>query len=186
MQEKASLDALTGLLNHVNAKLQIIKRFQERPNEKYALIIFDLDDFKRINDEHGHKYGDVVLQDTADRLRKSVRENDIIARAGGDEFLIFFNYQDHLETIVQRIFTSLTDVSDDRSVSGSMGIATTAITGLDYDKLFHRTDQALYAAKRKGRGQYQFYNDAMQGILSTVSAIDSVEEEKKNKQGGTI
>ena len=87
---------------------------------------------------------------------------------------------------MQRIFTSLTDVSDDRSVSGSMGIATTAITGLDYDKLFHRTDQALYAAKRKGRGQYQFYNDAMQGILSTVSAIDSVEEEKKNKQGGTI
>ena len=182
LQEKASLDALTGLLNHVNAKLQIIKRFQDRPNEKYALIIFDLDDFKRINDEHGHKYGDAVLQYTADRLRKSVRENDIIARAGGDEFLIFFSYQDHLETIVQRIFTSLTDVSDDRSVSVSMGIATTAIAGLDYDKLFHRTDQALYAAKRKGRGQYQFYNDAMKGILSMVSAIDSVEEEKRTNK----
>lgn len=189
LQEKASMDTLTGLLNHVNAKLQIIKRFQDRPNEKYALIIFDLDDFKSINDKHGHRYGDKILQYTAERLRQSVRENDIIARAGGDEFLIFFSYQDRLGAIVQRIFDSLTVISDGRGISGSMGIATTAMAGMDYDKLFHRTDQALYVAKRKGRGQYQFYDDTIQGVLSTVSEIDSVDsvmEEREKKQGGTI
>ena len=65
---------------------------------------------------------------------------------------------------MQRIFTSLTDVSDDRSVSVSMGIATTAIAGLDYDKLFHRTDQALYAAMESSGSVTFDYEKRLPGV----------------------
>ncbi len=173
LKHLAAHDALTGLLNHVNAKARIIDRLQEAQDRQFALAILDLDFFKSANDQYGHIFGDRVLQFMADRLRQSIRGTDIAARVGGDEFLIFLEYEDGLQNIVDRIFSSLTGEFDGFPVSISMGIATTKLVGWDYDMLFHCADQALYASKDMGRGQYCFYKESMRGIFTAISTIDS-------------
>ncbi|MBP3360001.1 MAG: diguanylate cyclase [Clostridia bacterium] len=89
LEKKAALDVLTGLLNHTSAKEQILKQMEEEPDGEYVLAVFDLDYFKSANDTYGHLFGDSVLKQVAANLRQCTRKNDIVARIGGDEFLIF-------------------------------------------------------------------------------------------------
>lgn len=172
LEQMAFSDPLTGLLNHATAKERIKARLEERPDSHYALVIFDLDHFKLCNDQRGHQFGDQVLIYTAQQLQNSIRSGDIVARVGGDEFLLFLEYKTPLEPIIQRIFTSLQSSFDNSPISISMGVAQTSTVGIDYDTLFRAADQALYSVKRGGRGQYRFYDDSMQEILSAISPID--------------
>ncbi len=174
--QMASHDSMTGLFNHNYAKERIRERLQNRPNGKFALAIFDLDHFKSANDNYGHMFGDKVLIHTADQLRRSIRGEDIPARVGGDEFLIFLEYKDEVETAIRRIFNSLEGTYEDFRISISMGVARTATVGNNYDELFHAADQALYAVKRAGRGEFAFYNDTMKEMLSVISPIDGSED----------
>ncbi len=172
LERQAAHDALTGLLNHAYAKLRIAERLKERPEGKYALVIFDLDHFKSANDTYGHIFGDQVLKYTAERLQSSIRTGDIAARAGGDEFLIFLEYESDLTHIIQRIFQFLCGQYEDFKISVSMGVAQTEIVGTEYAELFHAADQALYTVKRSSRGQFKFYDDSMKQMLSVISPID--------------
>ena len=174
--QMASHDSLTGLFNHNYAKQRIKDKLEKRPGATFALAIFDLDYFKQANDNYGHMFGDKVLIHTADQLRRSIRGEDIPARVGGDEFLIFLEYKDEVETAIRRIFNSLEGTYEDFQISISMGVARTTIVGTDYDELFHAADQALYAVKRAGRGEYAFYNNTMKEMLSVISPIDGSEE----------
>ena len=173
LEQMASHDTLTGLLNHAYAKKRILERIESRPTASFALALFDLDHFKSANDTYGHSFGDHVLSYVAEKLRQSIRGGDIAARVGGDEFLIFLEYKGDLELVVSRIFESLCGTYEDFSISVSMGIAPTATAGCDYDVLFHSADQALYTVKRGGRGQYRFYDESMKQTLSVISPIDS-------------
>ena len=173
LEQMASHDTLTGLLNHAYAKKRILERIESRPTASFALAIFDLDHFKSANDTYGHSFGDHVLSYVAEKLRQSIRGGDIAARVGGDEFLIFLEYKGDLELVVSRIFESLCGTYEDFTISVSMGIAPTATAGCDYDVLFHSADQALYTVKRGGRGQYRFYDESMKQMLSVISPIDS-------------
>ena len=173
LEQMASHDTLTGLLNHAYAKKRILERIESRPTASFALAIFDLDHFKSANDTYGHSFGDHVLSYVAEKLRQSIRGGDIAARVGGDEFLIFLEYKGDLELVVSRIFESLCGTYEDFTISVSMGIAPTATAGCDYDMLFHSADQALYTVKRGGRGQYRFYDESMKQTLSVISPIDS-------------
>ena len=92
---------------------------------------------------------------------------------GGDEFLIFLEYKTDVEPVISRIFESLCGTYEQFSISISMGIAQTTVTGYDYDTLFHAADQALYTVKRGGRGQYRFYDESMKKMLSAISPIDN-------------
>ncbi len=172
LEQLAFSDPLTGLLNHASAKERIKARLEERPDSTYALAIFDLDHFKQCNDQRGHQFGDQVLIYTAQQLQNSIRSGDIVARIGGDEFLLFLEYKASLEPIIHRIFNSLQSSFKDSVISISMGVAQTNIVGTNYDALFRAADQALYSVKRGGRGQYHFYDDSMQEILSAISPID--------------
>ena len=176
LEQLASHDALTGLLNHASAKKRILERIESRPSASYALAIFDLDHFKSANDTYGHSFGDHVLIHVAEKLRQSIRGGDIAARVGGDEFLVFLEYKGDLDPMVSRIFESLCGRYEDFPISLSMGVAQTAAAGCDYDTLFHAADQALYTVKRGGRGQYLFYDDSMKQMLSVISPIDGSEE----------
>lgn len=176
LEQMASHDTLTGLLNHAYAKKRILERIESRPTASYALAIFDLDHFKSANDTYGHSFGDRVLIHVAEKLRQSIRGGDIAARAGGDEFLIFLEHKGDAEPVVSRIFESLCGTYEDFTISVSMGIASTATAGYDYDALFHAADQALYTVKRGGRGQYRFYDESMKQMLSVISPIDGGEE----------
>ena len=172
LERQASHDTLTGLLNHAYAKKRILERMGDRPDSKYALVMFDLDHFKSANDTYGHIFGDHVLKHVASKLQNCIRSGDIAARVGGDEFVIFLEYDTPLEHIIQRIFTALCGTYEEFTISISMGVAPTQLVGMDYETLFHAADQALYTVKRGGRGQYRFYDKTMQQTLSAISPID--------------
>ncbi|MCI8539828.1 MAG: diguanylate cyclase [Oscillospiraceae bacterium] len=177
LERMASHDTLTGLLNHAYAKAAILKRLEETPTEHFALAILDLDYFKSANDTYGHMFGDSVLKYMADRLRHSVRSGDIVARVGGDEFLIFLECRTDALAVIDRIYKSLLGQYEDFTISISMGVARTELVGVDYEELFHAADQALYTVKRSGRGQYRFYDNTMNKMLSVISPIDGSEAE---------
>lgn len=163
LEKKASLDAITGLLNHGSAKEKIVSQLIENPNGKYALAIFDIDNFKSINDTYGHGFGDQVLEEVAKRLKNSVSEKDIVARIGGDEFLFFINIDDKcdLNCICQSTFNQLIGEYERVPVNVSLGIVESSLVGNDYDSLFNAADQALYSAKRAGRSRALLYNESM-------------------------
>ncbi|MDO4357126.1 MAG: diguanylate cyclase [Clostridia bacterium] len=184
LEKRASHDNLTGLLNHTYAKQRIKEQISRSANGKFALVIFDLDHFKSANDNYGHIFGDQILKHMAEKLRQSTRSNDIVARVGGDEFLLFLEYSNEVEPIIKRIFSSITGVYEGFPISISMGIARTIVNGTDYESLFHAADQALYTAKRSGRGRYCFYNESMKMMLSAISPIDSNETIHSIDDGG--
>ena len=111
-----------------------------------------------------------MLANVAHRIQANVRKSDISARIGGDEFLIFMEYKDHLEQMIERIFQALNGSFQGYDITVSMGVACFPQDGLDYMTLFHHADQALYAAKRRGRRQYCCYESSMQDLLTGVSA----------------
>lgn len=171
LERIAATDPLTGLSNHVSARRKIENRLRERPDGHFALAILDLDFFKSANDSRGHLFGDRLLVHLAERLRHTVRSGDIVARVGGDEFLIFLQYKTDPEVAIKRIFTALAGEYEGFSISLSMGVAQTDRVGADYDTLFHAADNALYAVKRGGRGSYLFYDETMRDTLSSISPI---------------
>ena len=176
LERMASHDTLTGLLNHASAKKRIIARMEEHPDRRYALAIIDLDHFKSANDTHGHIFGDHVLKYLAARLCESIRGADIAARVGGDEFLLFLEYGGDAKPIISRIFQALSGSAyESFPISISMGVARTAVVGTDYETLFHAADQALYTVKRSGRGQYLFYDESMNRMLSVISPINGAD-----------
>ncbi len=182
LEREAAHDALTGLLNHKYAKMQIKDMLKVRTDCHFALAVLDLDRFKSVNDTYGHMFGDEVLVYSSGRLKHSVRGNDIVARIGGDEFLIFIEYQQNLEVIVDRIFSALICTYKNFPISVSMGVARTEAVGRDYNALFKAADQALYTAKRTGSGKYCFYIDTMQPGETMVSQIENMKDPVKDTE----
>ena len=173
LERMASHDTLTGLFNHAAAKKRIMEQLDDRPHGRFVLAIFDLDHFKSANDTYGHMFGDEVLKFLAAKLCECTRGVDIAARVGGDEFLLFLEYQGEFEPIIARIFASLSGCTyQSFPISVSMGVARTDVVGTDYEDLFHAADQALYTVKRSGRGNYRFYDESMGRMLSAISPID--------------
>lgn len=173
LEHLATHDSLTGLLNHKSARERIEKIMAQHPQQQFALLMVDLDYFKDVNDEHGHLFGDDVLQYLAAMLRENIRSTDIAARVGGDEFLVFTGYSAGVEQMAKRIIASLDAAHKGVLISVSMGIAVSSADEPGYASLFHRADQALYAAKRMGRKKYCFYDASMRDMLSAISPIDA-------------
>jgi len=172
----ASHDSLTGLLNPEIAKTRIQEKLQNNPDSHFALGLLDVDHFQQANNQRGHVFGDHLLKYAADCLRKNLRNNDVMARVGGDEFLIFIEYQDSLPQIIGRISQALQFEYEQFAFTISMGIATTEMGVHTFDDLFHRADQALYTSKQKGCGGYCFYDDSMKETFSAsvISPIETV------------
>ena len=173
MEHISSHDGLSGLGNQEAARRQIERLLSENRERSYALAVVDLDYFKEANDRHGHLFGDQVLKHLADKLRKSIRSTDLAARVGGDEFLVFMEYTDQLQCQTDRILRALSGEYEGFPLSVSMGLARLVEVEGGYDMLFRRADQALYAAKRRGRNCYCFYDDSMRDMLSVLSPIES-------------
>jgi len=126
-----------------------------------------LDGFKAINDNYGHEIGDKVLVNVAGRLSDSVRESDIVARMGGDEFtLILRNVKntDAVEVTARKIYFSLKQImhikEHECQVGSSIGIAVYPQNGKDMDTLLRNADAAMYAVKKNGKGGYQICTEA--------------------------
>ena len=179
LQHKATHDSLTGLSNHAYARKVIAERMAQNPDHTFVLMVLDLDHFKLANDNQGHLFGDRVLRYLSERLLASVRDDDVVARVGGDEFLMCMECGANPRPLVQRIYDSIIGECDGFPIEISMGVVCARGADFKYDDLFRRADQALYAKKRNGRGGYVFYEDATEDIgvmeegASALSAIDS-------------
>jgi diguanylate cyclase (GGDEF)-like protein len=165
LRELAVRDPLTGLHNrrYFHETLAHEVKRAHRYDRRLALIFFDLDDFKAINEEIGHLGGDAVLADVAERLRSVVRGADIPCRVGGDEFAVILpeSSLDDAERFFQRLQLAIRGQPIGRvpSLAVSAGMAE---LGRDDDatSLFRRVDQALYRAKRAGKGRVLAAEDA--------------------------
>lgn len=158
-------DPLTGVWNRLHFTKEMKKIMDEagKKNSMFGIMFIDLDDFKQVNDTLGHDMGDELLIKVADRLKKNVREGDVLCRIGGDEFLILIRDIRGKQTLVE-VAKRLQDIFQvpyqlgDRSVviTSSMGIAIFPQDGTDAKTLISRSDQALYRAKSQRNG-VQFY-----------------------------
>jgi diguanylate cyclase (GGDEF)-like protein len=164
---QASHDSLTGLANRVLFAARLKQAIaQQRP---FAVCVLDLDRFKLINDSLGHGAGDALLKLVARRLQSATREGDIVARAGGDEFLLLLHETSSLndiERLIERCTSSLTDTylvqGSQLHVSSSIGIARFPADGSGGEDLLARADEAMYHAKQNGRNNFRFFDaDAM-------------------------
>ena len=168
LSHSAFHDSLTGLRNRkyfLDRLAEALERTKKRPSYQAALIYLDLDGFKAVNDTVGHRGGDQVLLETARRLEKSCRTQDIVARLGGDEFAILIDNvtAETGASIVQRILDSLAspyDVGDEFvSLTPSLGYSTVKSSYTDVQDIVRDADSAMYLAKRKG-GARCVYSDA--------------------------
>jgi diguanylate cyclase (GGDEF)-like protein len=155
MSEAATRDGKTGLLNAAawNQRVSIELGRAERDRTSAALLLIDLDHFKRVNDTHGHLAGDEVLGAVAAVLTAELRGHDLAARYGGEEFAVYLPAIDlaDVTAVAERIRTRIADVCDAYALTASIGIAHYPQHGTTVADLFAAADTALYEAKRAGR-----------------------------------
>lgn len=167
LNQLALLDHLTQLPNRraMMQYLEVAIKRSERNGSSLALAFIDVDNFKHINDNHGHQVGDEVLQKIAKRLVAAVRGCDKVARLGGDEFIaIIEDVEDDQDciAIVERMVSSVRESCNvahtDMHLSVSVGVAMYPKSG-DVDALIQAADKAMYRAKKDGKNQYRFFDE---------------------------
>jgi diguanylate cyclase (GGDEF)-like protein/PAS domain S-box-containing protein len=167
---QANYDALTGLPNRNLFKDRLDRAIQaaHRDKSNLALLFIDLDRFKWVNDTMGHAAGDKLLQETASRLGRSVRESDTVARLGGDEFtVILSNIHDTLDVdrIADNLLRQLAEPFElegkEAFVSGSIGITLYPEDAVDMEQLLRNADAAMYQAKESGRNVFRYFTKEM-------------------------
>lgn len=169
LEELANYDTLTGLANRALLLKYIKHSIQRSGDGQIALLMFDLDRFKDVNDSFGHSVGDELLQVVADRFNERLRDGDFIARLGGDEFAIVMsdlNRSEDVAILAEELIERLSvpydlDNGINVHVGVSAGIALYPDHGRDSDALLQYADAALYTAKSEGRGVYRYYTDAL-------------------------
>lgn len=169
---QANFDTLTGLANrrYFQEVFDHAIKVATRNNEQLAVLFIDLDEFKPVNDQHGHQFGDLLLAETAKRINEPLRDTDIVARIGGDEFIVLLAgnpSQKDVSKIAQRISEKVLQPFNidgkQAQISLSCGISMFpqhASTAADLIKL---ADIAMYQAKNQGRNQTLFYQPSMTG-----------------------
>jgi len=160
LYEQASRDALTGLMNRrvFDERINSIMAQAERHGHPVTLACMDLDKFKQINDTYGHGIGDLVLQKVAASMEKIVRSCDILARMGGDEFMLIMpdTSQNAAEILANRLCQTINQLDLPGAGRGVLGISIGLVEwqpGLDKKQWVHKTDEALYKAKAAGRSR---------------------------------
>jgi diguanylate cyclase (GGDEF)-like protein len=163
-------DVLTGLKNRTFVQQEFCNVLSgaKSQGESVGLLFIDVDRFKDINDSLGHAVGDQLLIEVACRLRTSVRETDIVARSGGDEFLVLFREpisRDYLGGVAARIRDDLSRPmiieTQELQVTASIGISVFPVDGADIEALMKSADLALYQAKEAGRNCHIYFRPAM-------------------------
>jgi diguanylate cyclase (GGDEF)-like protein/PAS domain S-box-containing protein len=177
IEELAFSDILTGLPN----RLLLAERIKQsigvasRSNSTFALLFIDLDHFKQINDSLGHPFGDRVLIEVTERLKKCIRQVDTASRLGGDEFVLLLHQADAggAEICARRVLEELnvpfTLDGMSFTVTCSIGVALYPADGMTMDDLIKNADSAMYHVKERGRSDFRFYQRQMNiGLLSRM------------------
>jgi len=161
--EEANKDALTGLANRRHLMQWLEDMLDDQ--KQIAVMFVDLDKFKPVNDTHGHEVGDEALKKMAEFMGTCVRENDLLARIGGDEFVLAFRGMETIDALEARakkvieLVASPFWVGDIRvKLGASVGIAVGPDDGATAEELLNAADEAMYAVKKSGRNGFKFYS----------------------------
>lgn len=167
LQVKSELDLMTGLYNKMTVEEIIASKL--RVNDKInALLVVDIDDFKRVNDIEGHLVGDHTIRIIADLISGHFRKTDTIGRIGGDEFIIYMEDLSASEVAKRKVDELVKllrykpNITIPANVSVSIGMAITKPRPYSYEELFEKADKALYCAKENGKGQYVVHGENVQ------------------------
>ena len=190
----AQHDALTGLPTRtlLRDRLQMAMERSQRSKSVMALLMIDLDNFKRVNDLHGHSTGDELLVAVAKRLEDTVRKSDTVARMGGDEFVVLLEdlkSQAHAERVAQKLIDALSVPvhagGESLPMSASIGLCLYPDGGYDAETLLKNADVAMYYAKSEGRAVYRIFSTdiafatarrrALEHALQSALAHDELE-----------
>jgi diguanylate cyclase (GGDEF)-like protein/PAS domain S-box-containing protein len=183
----AYFDSLTNLPNRrlLMDRLQMSIASVTRAKSHGALLFLDIDDFKSVNDKHGHDYGDQLLIQVASRIRSCVREVDTVARLGGDEFVVLFEQLDaradrawkKVGSITEKIRASLAAPyilkSKDFQNSPSIGVTLFGGEGCTIETILKQADLAMYHAKQSGGNAVRFFDPHMQKAVEARSLLES-------------
>ncbi len=167
LERLSTHDPLTGILNRRGGREEIeliaagLERGEDKSRRKFSILLADIDDFKAINDTYGHDVGDLVIKSVAEFLKKETRKSDIVARWGGEEFLVAFQGSD-AQNVVDKFFNKAEKKSQiSLTVKTEKGDIEVTLSGgsVDYlpdeslDKVADKADQALYKAKEAGKNR---------------------------------
>jgi len=192
VKQLAEQDNLTKLANRYffDESLKTIINNNKRQKYKTALILFDLDHFKYVNDTHGHDVGDKLLKEVVKRINTCLRGTEVFARLGGDEFAIILNHLDKVdeaEKVALRILTLMKSPFEIGNafinMGASIGIVIFPDNALTSSDLFKRADMAMYKAKNLGRNQIAFFEEEMQQqFLSRYKIENALKVALENNQ----
>ncbi len=180
LERRSRIDLLTECYNKNAAEYIIAEKMIEMKNDEFALFFIDIDNFKTINHNVSHHFGDEVLKNISKSIKSIFRSDDIIARIGGDEFIVFTTnpgnkkvLEKKAKSIVDMLNTSYKYDDIECPLSASVGIARHS-AGNSYDDLYNAADQALYNAKKAGKNRYSFYDSSMEeGTIGELTKLDN-------------
>jgi diguanylate cyclase (GGDEF)-like protein len=171
LKELAATDSLTGILNRRTIEAEAMRQLAQikRSGDNLAIMMIDVDHFKRINDEHGHPAGDEVLRRLAHLMNSVVRGNDYVARYGGEEFCILLPVTSETQAAalaerLRRLYAELSIDWNGKPLQStiSIGVADSRQAGSDLQSLIKAVDTALYQAKHQGRNQVVRYAEGVE------------------------
>jgi diguanylate cyclase (GGDEF)-like protein/PAS domain S-box-containing protein len=178
----ANHDALTGLPNRLHLAAHLPEAIEQarKDGTVLAVLFLDLDRFKHVNDSRGHETGDKLLKTAAQRIRATIRSEDLVVRMGGDEFVVVMkgvNSTDMVKDAAERINHALGApmVVDGRTIvtTVSIGVALYPHDGTDMGELLRQSDTAMYQAKDRGRNNFQLFSPGMDRRLKERIAVES-------------
>lgn len=185
-------DSLTSLPNRLLLNARLNKSIEKCNLEQSRLAVFfiDIDNFKLINDTHGHSLGDKVIKSVAQRLKKNIRKNDTLARIGGDEFIIVIEdifEEKNIENIACKILNDFEELIKIEKhifdITISIGISIFPNNGLNAEDLIKHADTAMYSAKNAGKNQFHFYESKMTSeIFEKIIMKKEIKEAIKNDE----
>ena len=182
LNNKADTDLLTGLNNKIATERKIQEYIQNHPDDQGLFFIFDIDNFKKINDTLGHAFGDEVLRTLGNQLTMEFRITDIFGRTGGDEFILFLKNlpsDEMLEKEADKLARFFQQFKAGEyvkySATASIGATVYPRDAKTYEGLYKTADTALYEAKRQGKNRLVFYNKDLREVT---------EEDKKSLKRG--
>lgn len=173
-------DPMTHLLNKTAMEQQCRQTLQERKQERHALLMIDIDNFKQVNDTCGHSFGDEVIQMVASCLTNTFRSSDLVARVGGDEFAVLLKHVSFDQAIalselyLQILRNQGARLSRPYNVTSSVGIAFYPDDASNFIDLYNAADNALYTVKRQHKGTIAQYNSCLVAMPTPVLMPNSV------------